>query len=122
MTQKNLNKEEVLEIIKGFPLQPSRGKIITTINTEVFEEDEIEGSLEALAEYQYIIAVPSNSLYEPGDKVLVDIMRMSVPVGSSTNAYDQTSTQIQLDPVRVGENVFTFISEGFIKAKDLSDE
>lgn len=120
MENKNLSKEEVLEIVKGFKLQPTRGKVITTINTEIYDEGELQDSMETLSEYQYIVAVPSNSTLKPGDKVLIDIMKMSIPVTSPTNAYDQSS-QIQLDPLKIGDNIFTFLNEGFIKAVEVNE-
>lgn len=119
---KNLTKEEILEVIKDFPIKPLGRKLIVTINTVVVDDDELEESTNAIAETQYVIAVGSYiTELNPGDKVLLDLEKMSSPRSAAHNAFE-TNMRIKIDPIQIGDRVYAFVNEGVIKALDNRDE
>lgn len=116
----NVSKEEVLEIIKNFPIEPMFNKVIVTLN----KEEDIELSFKAetaLDEVQYVIAGQikyGNVEINPGDKVILDLKSMQKPVRvETTNAYE-TVYQIEVDPLFVDGKLFGVINDRSIKAKD----
>lgn len=117
---KNFTQDDVLDIIREFPVDPTRNKVIITLNKE-----EVDGDLvlsdNVMSEVQYIVAgeIPyRDKTIKPGQKVLVDIKAMMKPVRSETNNAYETIMQIEIDPVVVNENIFAIIDDRYIKAAD----
>src|SRR5699024_4534227 len=105
MDKKNVTKEEVKKLIEEIKLIPTRGKLIVTMNTDTYEEGEFEDDLSILSEYQYVLAVgPNITFVEAGDKVLLDLAKMTVPVSGVHDAFEQNA-QIQIDPVIINDTV-----------------
>jgi len=116
----NLTKENVMEAIKDFPLDPLFNKVIITLNNL-----EVDGNIvlseNVLSDVQYLVAgeiTYRDKKIVPGDKVLIDIEKMMVSVGQESNNQFETQKQIKVDPVSVNGEVFAIIEDRFIKAKD----
>jgi len=106
----NLTQDEVNELIKHFPLLPSRNRMIVTVNTE--EEDlDLEGA--GLAQTQYVIATGPHVWDEvvPGCRVLLDLDKMAVQTGPDTY-------EIKVDPVKVGDRIYAFVHDTNVKSID----
>ena len=109
---KNLSLEEVLELIKDFPIQPLRNRLIITTNIEDYEEGEVDLSGAPFSPEQYVLAVGSYSsdVISPGQKVHLDLEAMSVRIPNDNNAYEPITT-IQLKPVEVDGKVYGMITD-----------
>lgn len=106
--QSNLTKEEVMEVIKDFPIKPHRNRVIVTVNTETVKDNELNLSSESLCESQYIIAPGGfNDNMEAGQKIMLDLAKMAEKDGS-----------IKVDPVEVNGRNYMFIYDSLIKADD----
>lgn len=107
----NLTQDEVLELIKDFPIQPLGSRLIITVNTD--EEDELEMGGFGLAETQYVVAVGTRVFDEisPGQKVLLDLagMAKTLPTGEFS---------IPITPVKVNGRTFARINDRNIDCID----
>lgn len=112
----NITFEEVLELIKDFPLQPLRGKVIITVNAAE-EDGRILLQESTFSESQYVLASSPNTGITPGTKVLLDIERMT-QVSRSTTDESEHITSIKLKPVEVNGQVFALINDSVIDAID----
>lgn len=114
-----LNEEEVLEVIKDFPIEPLFNKVIITLNN-LEEDGELILSENVLSDRQFIVAGSftfKDVTVSPGDEVLIDIEKMMSPVKTeNTNAYE-VKMQIKVDPIEVGINTFAIIEDRLIKGK-----
>jgi|SRR5690606_25005516 len=107
---KNLTQDDVLEIIKDFPLKPKRNRLIITVNSEKVEEDEVDLGTNTFCESQYVIAVGDFiQNIEAGQKVLLDLKAMMSK---------EVMGQIEIDPIEVDGKMFAFIYDSVIKADD----
>lgn len=115
----NLTKEDVLEIIKDFKIEPIFNKVIITLNSE--SDLGLNLSEVSLSEEQYVIAgscTYNNVVIKPGDKILLDLKALQKPVKvETTNAYE-TVFQIEIDPIYSDGKMFAIINDRMIKAKD----
>lgn len=112
----NITFEEVQELIKDFPLQPLRGKVIISVNA-VEEDGDVLLQESSFSEVQYVLASAPNTGIKPGTKVLLDIEKMTQVVRSTTNV-DEHITSIKLKPVIVKGNTFALINDNVIDAID----
>lgn len=117
----NVTQDDVLDLIgkdgKSFPLEPMFNKVIITLNTE-----EVDGGLvlaeNTLSEIQFVVAVGPTAQVKAGQKVIIDLEKLMVPVGhSSTNAYEDNK-QIKIDPVFVNDVMYAIVEDRVIKCKD----
>jgi hypothetical protein len=108
----NLTQEEVLELVKNFPISPLRNKVIITTNYEEIEEDDIKLTEAMFSPEQYVIAVGSyaKDYLTPGQKVSLDLEAMTVKVPNSNDAY-QPQDKIMLKPVEVEGRFYGIITE-----------
>ena len=108
----NLTQEEVLELVKNFPISPLRNKVIITTHTEELEEDGIKLTQAAFSPEQYVVAVGSyaKDYLTPGQKVMLDIEAMTVKMPNSNDAY-QPQDKIMIKPVEVEGRVYGIITE-----------
>jgi hypothetical protein len=105
----NLSQDDVLEVIKDFPLDPTRSRMIITVNTDE-PEDGIDMTGNSFAEVQYVVAVGNfNQDIKAGQKVILDLKRMLAK---------DNSGQIEIDPIEVNGRMYAFINDGDIKCKD----
>ena len=115
-TKSNFTKEEVIDLVAIFNLEPNFNKIIVTLNTE-----EIDGNLvlsdNVIAERQYVIAKSTTSRFvEVTDEVLLDIEKMMIKEQDPNNPYEYI-TRVKLTPIDFNGHMFGIIDESVIKAK-----
>lgn len=116
----NLSQDDVLEIIGGFPLEPLFNKVYITLN-KLEEDGDLVLSDNVLDDVQYIVAGEvqwRDSKVSPGQKVLIDIERLMVPVKVESNNAYETRMQVKIDPIEVNGHLFALIDDRCIKAKD----
>lgn len=113
-----VNKEQVLELIKDFQVQPLFNKVVITLNNHV-EDGELELTGNILSDIQYIIAKGGSvTQLDLGQKVIIDIEKLMVPVRhEQSNVYEE-SMQVKIDPIEVNGTVYAIIEDRVIKAKD----
>ena len=113
----NLNQDDVLDLIGKFPLEPLFNGVYMTVN-KLEEDGGLVLSENILSDVQYVVAAGPHSVVEAGQKVLIDIEKMMVPVKQeSTNSYE-TVMKVKVDLVEVDGNVFALVNDRVIKAKD----
>lgn len=116
--QVNLTQDDVLDLIggEGFPEQPLFNKVIVTLNKE-----EVDGGLvlsdNTLSEIQYVVAAGNTSQVQAGQKVRLDLERMTVKVRVEENNSYETVEQIKIDPIIVNDTMYAIIEDRFIKTK-----
>ena len=113
---KHMTQEDVNQVIEGFPVVPTFNKVLITLNTDV-EEDGLIISNTGLSETQYIVAKGVSCTFEVGQKVIIDLDKLSVRVPSDTDQ-TQITTQIKIDPIEVNGVIYTLIEDRYIKALD----
>jgi len=121
MEIKNLNKEDVMEIVeKGFPLKPLFNKVCITLNTEkVQDENDLQLTTNIFSETQYIVAVGHGTQHlKEGDKVLIDVEKLMVPVRQERNNSYEDIKQVKINMFDVDGNPFAFIDDRVITAID----
>lgn len=106
---KNITQEEVLEVIKNFPIEPRERRVIISVNVDTYEdENDINLSDTSFSEIQYIIAVGDYVKdLDPGQKVILDVRKMMDREG-----------KIEIDPIEVNGRMYATIYDGSIKHKD----
>lgn len=116
--KRNLSQDDVLGLIGKFPLQPRFNGVYITVNS-VEQDGSLDFSDNVLSDVQYVVAVgPVVTDLEPGQKVLLDIEKMMIQVGSeSTNSYE-TAKQIKIDLTNVDGQAFALVNDRVIKTKD----
>ncbi len=116
-TIKNLDMDDVLDVMKDFPWEPSFNKVIITINM-ISEDGELQLSNTMIDEEQYVIAAGpfSKEHYPPGSKILLDLKRMAV---RDIDPNDQTQyiSRIEVEPIEVNGIKYAIIEDRVIKAK-----
>jgi hypothetical protein len=115
----NIKKEEVLELVKNFPLEPLFNKVIITLNTVKFD-DGVELSHTVLSDTQYIVSKGGSvpAAIKLGDKVIIDIEKLMVTVNNNNANVEETSRQVKIDPVEVDGVQYAIIEDRVIKAID----
>lgn len=116
--KRNLNQDDVLDLIGKFPLQPRFNGVYVTVNS-IESESNLEYSDNILSDVQYVIAVgPVVTDLQPGQKVILDIEKMMVDVKvDSTNSYELVK-QIKIDLVEINGNAFALVNDRVIKTID----
>jgi len=112
---KNITYEEVLEMIKDFPVKPRRNNIIISVDV-VTVTDELNLERDTFGEVQYVLATgPFNKDIEPGQRVLLDIERMTE---SHRNDANELVTSVKITPVDVDGRMFAMITDAVVLAID----
>ena len=112
----NFTKEEIIDLISVFDLEPNFNKVIVTLNTE-----EVDGNLvlsdNVIAERQFVIAKSTTSRFtEVTDEVLLDIEKMMIKEQDPNNPHEYI-TRVKLTPIDFNGHMFGIIDESVIKAK-----
>lgn len=113
--KRNLNQDDVLDLVGKFPLEPLFNGVYITVNkleTDLVLTDNI------LSDVQYVVAAGEHSVVQPGQKVLIDIEKMMVPVRQESNNVYETVMQVKVDLVEVNGDIFALVNDRVIKAKD----
>ena len=114
--RENLSYEEVMEISKTFPWEPSFNKVYITLNREEFD-GELVLSDNTMAEVQYIVAKgPNVHWFEVGDEVLIDLDKMTVRERNPEDQYEEIE-RVKFDPVYEGLQVYALIEDRLIKSR-----
>lgn len=118
--RENMTQDDVLDVIRTFPFEPLFGKVFITLN-KLEEDGGLVLSDNILDDVQYVVAGEIDwrgTKVSPGQKVLIDIEKMMVPVKhEDTNVYESVM-QVKIDPIEVDGNMYALIEERYIKAKD----
>lgn len=111
----NLHEEGVLEVIKGFPYVPMRNRLVVTVNTTELDPDEPNWEEIAFNEWQYVIAVGNyNTEIKPGDKVLIDVEKITKTVRLDDNT-DEVVHKIDLKAIEHNGRMYALIFDSFIE-------
>lgn len=113
---KQLSKEEVQTITKGFPIEPLFNKVIVTLNREEDASGVIVSNT-SLSDVQYVIAAREGSPVKAGDKVHLDMRKLKIKVPSETDVHQMIEV-LNLDFVTVNDVDYTYIDDRVIKAID----
>lgn len=118
--EERVTQDDVLDIIRTFPLEPLFNRVYITLN-KMEEDGDLVLSDNVLDDVQFVVAGEiewKGKKIVPGDKVIIDIEKLMVPVRQeSTDSY-QTVMQVKIDPVEIDGVIYTLIEDRFIKAKD----
>lgn len=113
----NITLEEVQEFIKDFPIKPLVRKLIITLNTEQVDGD-IVLSNNIFSETQHVLSVGTHITdIKPGDKVLLDIEKMTEFSPAESNSYEKIP-RIKVNPIDIGDYTFGIINEAVVIAVD----
>jgi hypothetical protein len=114
--KENVTAYDALEISKEWLEQPMFNKVIITLNTEnTF--DSLDLSDNAMSQFQYIIAKgPNCHNIEIGDKVRIDLEKMSIKQINPNNSHEDFTT-IKLDPIEFDGKIFAIIEDRLIKTR-----
>ena len=110
----NYNEKTIKKLVKEFPLTPIFTRVVITLNREV-NEGEVILNENPLAEVQYVVAAGDRAAVKAGDKVLLDLTKMTVKIPSPTDQNQMVET-IKVDPLKTDQGVFAFIYDNQIKA------
>ena len=112
---------DALEISKEWLEQPMFNKVVITLNTEN-TLDSLDLSDNAMSQFQYIIAKgPNCHNIEVGDRVRVDLEKMSVKVMNQNNSHEEI-TSIKLDPIEFDGKIFAIIEDRLIKTRFINSK
>ena len=119
--RETITSYDALEISKEWLEQPMFNKVVITLNTE-----NTLGSLDlsdnAMSQFQYIIAKgPNCHNIEVGDRVRVDLEKMSVKVMNQNNSHEEI-TSIKLDPIEFDGKIFAIIEDRLIKTRFINSK
>jgi len=114
---KNLTQDGVLEVIKDFPLQPLRNRVIITMNVDS-PDGEVILSNNSFSETQFVVAKGSFvKEIEVGQRVLLDLEKMTETTPDPENGYE-TISRVKLKVVEVNGRMYAMIFDNFIDAAD----
>jgi hypothetical protein len=99
-----------------FMYEPMFNKVIITLNTEEVDNDLVLSD-NTMSETQTIVAVgPTAHGLSVGDKVLIDLDKMTVREMNPENSHE-TLSRIKIDPVFVDDVMYAIIEDRVVKAK-----
>jgi hypothetical protein len=117
--EERLTQIDVLSVAQTFPYEPLFNKVFITLN-KIDEDGDLILSDNVLDEVQYVVAGEikwGNTHIVPGDRILIDIEKLMVPVKQESNDAYQTVMQVRIDPVEVEGVQYAIIEDRVIKAK-----
>jgi hypothetical protein len=119
--RENVTAYDALEISKEWLEQPMFNKVIITLNTEN-TLDGLDLSDNAMSQFQYIIAKGSSCHnIEVGDKVRLDLDKMTVKSVNPSNSHEDF-TSIKLDPIEFDGKIFAIIEDRLIKTRFINSK
>ena len=112
---KNYTAETILELTKEFPLEPMFTRVIVTLN-QVSQEGDLVLTSNALDEEQFVVAVGGTAQVKPGQKILLDLPKLTKKVPDPNNTHTPIE-QIFIETLTVDEVVYGIIYDNQIKCK-----
>lgn len=114
----NITPEELEVFLKNeFPVKPVGRRLIITIDTEAVDGDVILSN-NIFSEVQTVLAVGTHVHdIERGDRVLLDLEKMSEMVPSETNQFEKIP-RIKMRPIDIGDYTFGLIYDNAVEAVD----
>lgn len=114
-----MEEENAKCIEPKFKVQPSFNKVIVTLDLDKDQnqEDGVVLDETGLSETQTVMASGPHSLFKEGQRVILDLEKMSVSRPSKTDQY-KMNTSIKIDPITVDGVTYAFIEDRCIKATD----
>ncbi len=113
--KKNLKGKELKKVIKEFNFKPSFNRLIVTVN-RLENNKGVITTEDALDSIQYVIASGESSKFEPGEKIMLDLDRLTV-VERSASDQTQTISRIKISPFIHGDMVFTSLFDNEVMGK-----
>jgi hypothetical protein len=110
----NYNDKTIKKLVKEFAMKPLFTRVIITLNREMNEGGVIMNE-NPLSETQYVVAAGGSAQVKAGDKILLDLTKMTVKVPLDTDKNQMIET-IKVDPLKTEQGVFAFIYDNQIKA------
>ena len=112
----NLSQDDVLELIKDFPITPLRNKLVISTNVEDLEDDDVDLTGVGFSPEQYVVASGSHcaGFIPAGQKIYLDLDKMTIEVNNRDDVYNPIK-KIQLKPVEVNGRVYGIITEDKIE-------
>jgi len=117
MQEKNLNQDDVLDLIGSFPLKPLFNGVYITLN-KLEQDGNLILSENVLSDVQYAVAVGHTAQVQAGQKILIDIEKMMVPVKQESNNAYETVMQVKVDLIEIDGKPFALVTDRVIKAED----
>lgn len=115
---KNLSKEDVLELIKDFPIKPMFNKVLITLNT-LDGNGIIVVDNNMLSDTQFVVAKGDIvKTVNEGDRIIIDVKKLTKPVSFERNNQVETAEVADIDAIEIGDMTFAFIEDRVIKAID----
>lgn len=115
---KNLSREDVLELIKDFPIKPMFNKVLITLNT-LDSDGVIIVDNNMLSDTQFIVAKGDIvKTVNEGDRIIIDVKKLTKPVSFERNNQVETAEVADIDAIEIGDMTFAFIEDRVIKAID----
>lgn len=112
----NFDDKSIKALVKSFPMEPMFTRVIITLNKEKDDESGLILSDNSLSEVQYVVSAGGSAQVKPGQKILLDIEKMTVKVPNPENSHEQIET-IKVDPILVEGNMYAIIYDNQIKCK-----
>lgn len=115
---KNLSREDVLELIKDFPIKPMFNKVLITLNT-LDSDDLIIVDNNMLSDTQFVVAKGDIvKTVNEGDRIIIDVKKLTKPVSFERNNQVETVYETDIDAIEIDGVAFAFIEDRVIKAID----
>lgn len=115
---KNLTQDDVLELIRDFPIVPRHRRSVITLNVRERGDNELdlEGQ-NGLSDTQFIVSTSDSSGLKAGQKVMLDLTKLMKIDESRSSVYESVG-QIQITPIEIEGKVFAMVEDNVIVAED----
>lgn len=113
--EQNIKGAELNKVIKEFNFEPNYGKLIITTN-KVEDDGKLITEESALDTIQYVVASGPRVVYQPGDKILLNVEKLSIQQRSTIDATN-VITRIDMAPFEFNNTIFGIIDENKIMGK-----
>ena len=114
----NIQKSEVMEIIKDFPIRPRFNQVLITLNS-LKEDGKLVLSNNILSDAQFVVARgPMAKDIELGEQVLIDVERLMVSEEIDNGTSVERVKRVKLDLIEVDGRSYSFVDDRVIKAID----
>ena len=124
--KENVTEVTLPQVVKACNFKPRRNHVLITLNLEepegglIIDGESIDDN-PLLADWQYVIAAGEGAEFKPGDKVLLDMMALTV---TRPDPEDRNTmvTGINIKPVSINGQELTIMSDNYILGKEFEYE